>query len=212
MKKHKGNLKIRYAHALNRGGIAIALDSEEKVDTLKEDWPVEAFENSGLTLTAHDNSLSQPKCILKNIKPYQPIDSVLTEVKKQTGVAVTGRRLRYRDSNKPMPIVVVNCNSFEDLQTLFKADIIIGNKKALVKSYRSKSTIPLRCYNCQEFGHIARLCKNESRCEICAQHHSGSCEGSRCCVNCGGGHHSNSTFCPVYTSIKERLIERKLRN
>ena len=211
VKKHKGDLKIKYAHALNRGGIAIALDSEEDTDSLKSEWPVEAFENSGLSMTVHDNSLSIPKCILKNIPPFQSIDRVLTEIKKQTGITVTGRRLRYRDSNKPMPIVVINCSSFEDLQTLFKADILIQNRKAVVKSYRSKTATPLRCYNCQEFGHIARLCKKGGKCETCAKQHTGSCGGIKCCVNCGGEHRSNYTGCPVFMSIKERLLGRKLR-
>ena len=211
VKKHKGNLKIKYAHALNRGGIAVALDSEEEIDILKDKWPVEAFGNSGLSLSIHENSVSLPKCILKNIPPFLSIDSVLSEISKQTGLKVTGRRLRYRDSNKPMPIVVVSCQSFEDLQSLFRANLCIGNRKTVIKSYVNKTAVPLRCYNCQEFGHIAKFCKNESKCENCAHHHSGACSSDKCCVNCGGGHCSSSTNYAVYISIRERLISRKLR-
>ena len=54
-------MKIKYAHALNRGGIAVALDSEEEIDILKDKWPVEAFGNSGLSLSIHENSVSLPK-------------------------------------------------------------------------------------------------------------------------------------------------------
>ena len=54
-------MKIKYAHALNQGGIEVALDSEEEIDILKDKWPVEAFGNSGLSLSIHENSVSLPK-------------------------------------------------------------------------------------------------------------------------------------------------------
>ena len=38
IRKHKGNVPIKYAYPLNRGGVAIHLESEEALETLKLDW------------------------------------------------------------------------------------------------------------------------------------------------------------------------------
>lgn len=49
----------------------------------------------------------------------------------------------------------------------------------------------MRCYNCQEFGHIAKVCKGERKCARCGGGHEyGKC-GERVlpkCCHCGGGH------------------------
>lgn len=43
-----------------------------------------------------------------------------------------------------------------------------------------------RCFNCQEYGHVAQSCKSETVCPKCAENHKiDDCESSeRCCVNC----------------------------
>ena len=61
----------------------------------------------------------------------------------QRGVDVSIRRLRYRDSKKPLPVAVVTCAAHESLAALSKADITIA-KKVRVLSYRSKRNIPVR--------------------------------------------------------------------
>ena len=111
-----------------------------------------------------------------------------------------------------MPVVVVTCSSPEDLQVLFKAKVSIADRIVGVKAYVGKTTVPLLCYNCQEFGHVARLCVGESRCEYCGVKHTGQCNGNPVsCVNCGGSHRSSSPNCPAYLSVRERLLSRKLR-
>jgi len=69
---------------------------------------------------------------------------------------------------------------------------------------------PLRCYQCQRFGHGARACKKmHPVCERCGslEHVKNSC-GSECprCVNCAGEHEASSKKCPRY--VKEARIQR----
>ena len=50
---------------------------------------------------------------------------------------------------------------------------------------------PLRCFNCQEYGHIAKVCTGRRRCARCGEDHEyGNCGANtrpKCC-NCGGDH------------------------
>ena len=68
---------------------------------------------------------------------------------------------------------------------------------------------PLRCFQCQEFGHSKRFCKKQLRCWKCGDEgHDGSdCSSEKkCCVNCKGEHYSSSKTCPVW--IKEKEIQK----
>ena len=68
---------------------------------------------------------------------------------------------------------------------------------------------PLRCFQCQEFGHSKKFCKKQLRCWKCgSEGHDGSdCSvENKCCVNCKGDHYSSSKSCPVW--IIEKEIQR----
>ena len=65
---------------------------------------------------------------------------------------------------------------------------------------------PLRCFNCQKFGHHENNCKNLLTCVNCAglgDHHEGSCNKPVKCANCGAPHPANSNKCPVWKKEKE---------
>ena len=49
---------------------------------------------------------------------------------------------------------------------------------------------PMRCFQCQRFGHIAKICKEKRRCAKCSgDHEYGKCEGAKLkCCSCGGEH------------------------
>ena len=82
----------------------------------------------------------------------------------------------------------------------------IGYYNVEVKLYIQN---PLRCFNCQEFGHSRKHCKKELRCWKCGcEGHDGSActSESVCCVNCKGKHYSSSKECPVW--ILEKEIQR----
>ena len=75
----------------------------------------------------------------------------------------------------------------------------------------------LKCYNCQDFGHHSKDCKNVPKCGYCAgNHETRTCtvkgnSGSSSCVNCtkkdhaDKAHEANSLSCPVYLEHLERV-------
>ena len=68
---------------------------------------------------------------------------------------------------------------------------------------------PLRCFNCQRFGHHESNCPAEqgSVCEKCGtgnkDHESSKCQKPAKCVNCQGNHLSRSSDCEVWKKEKE---------
>lgn len=77
---------------------------------------------------------------------------------------------------------------------------------------------PPRCYKCQGYGHIAKVCKGKQRCGKCGGHHEyGQCGVSdvRKCCNCGGDHTAAYRGCPVRkkaVEVQQVRAERNLTN
>lgn len=73
---------------------------------------------------------------------------------------------------------------------------------------------PLRCFNCQRFGHTAKTCKEKRRCARCGgDHEYGKCGigvQPKCC-NCGGAHSVAYGGCEVMrweNNIQKIRVER----
>lgn len=65
--------------------------------------------------------------------------------------------------------------------------VTLGFWSYSVREYVPK---PMRCYNCQRFGHTAKYCKGKRRCARCGEDHEYrqcSHEQPKCC-SCGGNH------------------------
>ncbi len=67
---------------------------------------------------------------------------------------------------------------------------------------------PLRCFNCQQYGHGSRTCKKSPACRRCCsnEHDSDSCSSSPYCCNCKGDHMPSSKQCSAW--IRESAINR----
>lgn len=72
-----------------------------------------------------------------------------------------------------------------------------------------------RCYNCQEFGHYAGSCKNDTRCAKCSgPHNQRECKSKEVkCCNCYSedteedcGHQADSQTCPSYLEYRKSRI------
>ena len=72
---------------------------------------------------------------------------------------------------------------------------------------------PLRCFQCQRFGHSKIACRGKLTCARCAEvgHESPTCKAKEACVNCHGDHPSYSRTCPNWILEKE-ITTIKVKN
>ena len=66
---------------------------------------------------------------------------------------------------------------------------------------------PLRCFNCQKFGHGKGSCQRNATCARCGTegHSDAECKEHPHCVNCSGPHPSFSRDCPEWTKQRKML-------
>ena len=65
---------------------------------------------------------------------------------------------------------------------------------------------PLRCFNCNKFGHTSQRCRTTAKCQRCGEDkHEEQCDGPLRCSNCKGPHAVSAKDCPVW---KEKEIQR----
>ena len=98
--------------------------------------------------------------------------------------------------------------------------IFCGYERAAVRPYIPN---PMRCFQCQRFGHTKNACNHPAVCERCGlpSHDDTACTRDLSCVNYGGKHASSSRQCPKFLDekciqelrVKERLtfIEARRR-
>ena len=67
---------------------------------------------------------------------------------------------------------------------------------------------PLRCFQCQKFGHHIKNCRADPVCSKCAEkgHTFDECQNEAKCVNCGKNHPSFSKVCEIWK--KEKQIQK----
>ena len=73
---------------------------------------------------------------------------------------------------------------------------------------------PVRCFNCNRFGHVGKHCKHQKKCVKCGEDsHEGECSGPLKCTNCKGDHPANSKECPIWkfeSAIQRVRAEQKV--
>ncbi len=104
--------------------------------------------------------------------------------------------LRFKKGEQTLHTVVIS----------FAGNKLPDSVKFGFRSFRVNVFIPrpIRCYNCQRYGHVSSKCSSTRRCKKCGQDHlSENCTNDSKCSNCGGNHEATSNQCSVLKEAKE---------
>lgn len=83
-------------------------------------------------------------------------------------------------------------------------NIDLGFTKHAVKEFVEP---PPRCFRCQRFGHVAKVCIKDQRCKRCGGAHDyKACKADFACANCGGDHPASFGGCPFRVSALHRRV------
>jgi len=93
------------------------------------------------------------------------------------------------------------------------AEGILESESPLLCTRWERTGDPRQCYNCQEYGHMARACKNETRCGRCTGPHQSKDYGVKRsqeekCAVCQGPHESWSRECKIRQGELHRIRQK----
>lgn len=73
----------------------------------------------------------------------------------------------------------------------------------------------IQCFNCQKFGHMAKMCTSIEKCGQCAENHNTracSKDKEKRCCNCGKKHEAWSQSCPVKIAAKAKAANNRTQD
>ncbi|GBO16767.1 hypothetical protein AVEN_35243-1 [Araneus ventricosus] len=155
-----------------------------------------------VTITAH-SSLNFCKGVVSCGELFNtPIEEIIEKLKNQGVTHV--RRISIRKSGQLLGTkhLVLTFHGSK-LPESIKAKYM----KLVVRHYFPN---PLRCFNCQRFGHSKASCRGTLTCARCAEagHDCSGCIAPEKCTNCKGSHTSFSRSCPSWIFEKEVISEK----
>lgn len=152
---------------------------------------------------SNQHRTSNTKRWVKGVITRVPADITDEDVKMET-FAVMARRITRMNDGKAIPTTAVII-AFEDE---LPKEVFIHLRRYKVSVYIPK---PIRCNNCQVFGHKAAEC--EASTTVCSRCSSKSHDYSTCtvdkseskCANCGGNHSAAYKGCIRYKTVNAAL-------
>ena len=165
----------------------------------------------GLSLRETKNA-SKPKAATKHHVVIVGVNPIFTDDELTEAIARPCKRiLSTKQSGSATWKVKVECSDNADRLGLLKTGAYIGHQKHRVTEYTGLKPA-LQCYKCQEFNHVASVCKNAEKCRKCGGGHNGKdCDSEeKQCANCNGNHEASDFRCPMYAAETRKAVAAKL--
>ena len=143
--------------------------------------------------------MSKPATVATRV-PLEITEGDLLTYLQQVYPFITGiHRIIAKATNAPTRKVRVFTDTTEQATTLTKHGLTINGNHHKAEAPHVRRA-PMRCFNCQGYGHPAKSCDRNTRCPICADSHDRDSECSRppSCANCGKGHSAFSKECQTW--------------
>ncbi|GBN58770.1 hypothetical protein AVEN_120838-1 [Araneus ventricosus] len=174
--------EVKCVKKLRSGDLLVEVQSRKQSQQIVI---VQTFSNIPVTVSPHASLNSSKGVITCGELLNVPTDEILKELQGQ------GHLILTFDSAK------------------LPANIKAGYMRL---SVRTCIPHPLRCFQCQRFGHSKTSCRGTLTCALCAEvgHESTDCTRAEKCVDCKGEHTSFSRNCSAWKREKE-IISTKIK-
>ncbi|KAI1007038.1 hypothetical protein K3495_g1184 [Podosphaera aphanis] len=110
--------------------------------------------------------------------------------------------------------LIVWFNQAENADQVISKGIMWGYELKATEIFRSGFRA-MQCYNCQNYGHIAKVCTADAKCGYCAgTHNSRDCSKKQetRCVNCGKRHASWNQAYPIRIAAKAKAVQNRIQD
>ena len=165
------------------------------------------FCNIPITVSPH-SSLNSSKGVIRSRDLEGVNDEVILQNLSSQGVTALKRiKIRRNDELIPTNTLILTFN-----KPLLPQSIKAGYLSIPVETFIPN---PLRCFNCQKFGHGQTTCRNKKTCARCGQfdHESKTCKNDTVCINCKGNHFAYSRECAqwkIEKKVQQVKVEKRL--
>lgn len=145
-----------------------------------------------VTTSRYKNRKHASRAVINGV-PSDLSEYEIVEFLSSYGVTFAKRLKRRTDKGLEDTMSVLICFSLPDPPS----SVIIGYLRFRTKPFNPP---PLRCHNCNRFGHTKKYCGGKTTCSRCGSrdHEYKDCNRDKKCVNCSGNHSSAYTGCPIF--------------
>jgi len=188
-------LKCAVAKKLCNGNVLIEVESKSQEDNI---LAMNTWVDKAITVTSH-RSPNTSRGIIRYHDFHECDESEVIEALSNQGITEVKRNLSKTNG------MIKRTNTF--ILTFGLPTPPKSVKVAYLKLSNDQYVPnPLRCYNCQRFGHGKSNCKRKAICAKCSQegHSDCECKNKPHCANCAGNHCAYSKECVEW--IKQKVI------
>lgn len=194
--------EVKFAKVLGDGNLLIGCSSEVQVIKAKKMTVIGKIKVIKVVRVGEQRS-NGSKGVISGVPLNVSMRELMENLKVREGSVKSVKRMTRGVEKIETETVLVEFGKKE-----IPKEVYCGFVRYNVREYIPK---PMRCFNCQEFGHVAKVCKGKRKCARCGgDHEYGKCgEGvNPKCSNCGGNHSVAYWGCEV---LKKEVEVQQIR-
>ena len=200
------NIPMKAAIVTAGGSIRLQFQDEETRDEVLKNWNKTVL---GGNEGAVKPSVGKKIGLLKEVDKDLEKEFITSEINKAYPDTETDL---FMKNGKFMGVIKLTFKDQTAYDEAKKNGVIIENGKYIIEEYISKPRV-IRCYRCQAYGHISRLCRSKKvRCGNCCEegHESKDCENNTDqskpkCLHCKLDHRTGSNQCEHYRNVEDKI-------
>ncbi|XP_015925526.2 uncharacterized protein [Parasteatoda tepidariorum] len=195
--------EVTSVRKLRSGDLLVQVSSEKQATTLSTCKSICSF---SVNVTPHKTLNTSRGVISQSEFIDDTEEMIVDELRDQHVIAV--RRIKVRRNGQLVPT--------KHLILTFATPKLPSEVKLAWYNCPVRPYVPnpLRCFQCQRFGHSKASCRSTPICARCSGcgHDDTSCELPPLCINCKGDHAAYSRNCPKWSQEKEIQTIKVMQN